>query len=348
MSPGAELANLMYDESVKLGVTYYFNSPGEQLVKDGDRVVGVIANTPDGYKRFLAAKGVVMATGDIGGNPEMCAEWAPLALRANESDYVPLGVNTGDGHRMGVWAGGAVQDTPFPTMIHPQAYSWFHPGCYPSVNVRGQRFFNEDTWVQAKSLQAMLQPEHAWGYSILDSNWKEVVSQSIDSAGGMFWDSWRPYGGEFDPEYFQGVIDSYVEIGDWAWTADTLEELAEKIGVPVETFVATIARYNELVDGGQDLDFGKRAEQFAGKVEAGPFIALKWGPALLTVVGGLTVDTKLRVLDANQNPVPGLYAAGNCSGSLYGQDYPIQIPGNSHGRCLTWGYLIGKNIMEES
>lgn len=348
MDPGAELANLMYDESVKLGVTYHFRAPGEQLVKDGDRVVGVIAKTENGYKRFNAAKGVILATGDIGGNPDMCAAYAPLALKANESDYTPIGQNTGDGHKMGKWAGGAFQDTPFPTMIHPQAYSWFSPGCYPYVNVRGQRYMNEDSWVQAKSLQCMMQPDHAWAFSVFDSQWPEALKKSVPNGGGMFWDSFRPYGSEFDPAAFQGQIEAYVQDGQWGWMADTLEELAGKIGVPVDTFLATIARYNELVAGGQDLDYGKRPEQFFAKVEKGPFYALKFGPALLTVVGGLDVDTKLRVLDANKNPVPGLYAVGNVSGSLYGQDYPIQIPGNSHGRCLTWGYLVGKNINEQA
>ncbi|MFN8529814.1 MAG: FAD-dependent oxidoreductase [Anaerolineae bacterium] len=348
LDPGAELANLMYEESLRLGATYYFRAPGEQLVKDGDRVVAVIANTPDGYKRFNAAKGVVLATGDIGGNPEMCAELAPLALRANESDYTPIGQNTGDGHRMGKWAGGALQDTPFPTMIHPQAYSWFSPGCYPYVNVRGERYMNEDSWVQAKSLQCMMQPEHAWAFSVVDSNWPTVLTQSVQTGGGMFWDSFRAYGSDFDPGYFQGLIESYLTAGNWAWRADTLEELAAQIGVPAETFVETVMRYNELVDGGKDLDYGKRAEQFFAKVEQGPFYAFKFGPALLTVVGGLEVDTKLRVLDDNHNPVPGLYAIGNVSGSIFGQDYPIQIPGISHGRCLTWGYLVGSNIMEEA
>lgn len=346
--PGAELSAVSYEEAVKLGVTYYFSSPAEQLVKDGDRVVAVIANTPDGYKRFNAAKGVVLATGDIGGNAEMCAAYAPLALEANESDYTPIGVNTGDGHKMGLWAGGAFQDAPFPTMIHPQAYSWFSPGCYPYVNVRGERYMNEDSWVQAKSIQCMMQPEHAWAFSILDANWPAALSESVKTGGGMFWDSFRAYGSEFDPGYFEGLVGSYLERGEWAWTADTLEELAEKIGVPADTLTATIARYNELVDGGQDLDYGKRPEQFSAKVETGPFTALKFGPALLTVVGGLDVDTKLRVLDANQYPVPGLYAVGNVSGSLYGQDYPIEIPGCSHGRALTWGYLVGKSIAEEA
>ncbi|QPC80941.1 FAD-dependent oxidoreductase [Phototrophicus methaneseepsis] len=344
--PGAELANLMYDESLKLGVTYHFRAPGEQLIKDGDRVVGVIASTEEGYKRFNASKGVIMATGDIGGNADMCAAYAPLALKVNHSDYTPIGQNTGDGHRMGLWAGGVFQDTPFPTMIHPQAFSWLQYA-YLFVNQRGQRYMNEDSWVQAKSLQLMMQPDVPWGFSIFDANWPEEVAQTVEIGGGMFWDSFRPYGVEWTPDGDRATMQSYIEGGEIGFTADTLEELAEKIGVPVDTFVATVERYNELVENGKDTDFGKRAELLYPISEA-PFYALKFGPALLTVVGGLDIDTNMRVLNAEGNPVPGLYAVGNCSGSLYGEDYPIQIPGNSHGRALTWGYLAGKNIMDEA
>jgi predicted oxidoreductase len=81
-------------------------------------------------------------------------------------------------------------------------------------------------------------------------------------------------------------------------------------------------------------------------IDKAPFTALKYGGALLTVVGGLKIDTKMRVLDADKNPVAGLYAVGNASGDLYATDYPITVPGNSHARALTWGYLAGKNIME--
>ncbi len=342
--PGSNLAWVTYEEAVKAGVDFYFETPGEQLVKEGDRVVGVIARSKDGYKRFNASKGVILATGDIGGNPEMCKDLAPLALRANKSEYYPIGQNTGDGHRMGLWAGGAFQDTPFPTMIHPQAFSWYQ-FCFLFVNKRGERFMNEDTWVQARSLQTMMQPEVPWAYAIFDSKWPEYVPQTLPYGGGMFWDNWRAYGQEWTPDMTQATIDEYIEKGEWGWKADTLEELAEKIEVPVDTFVKTVARLNELVEAGQDVDFGRRKELLF-PIKDPPFYALKFGGALLTVVGGLSVDTKLRVLDANQNPVPGLYAVGNVSGDLYGTDYPIQIPGNSHGRCLTWGYLVGKAINE--
>ncbi|MAU08392.1 MAG: FAD-binding dehydrogenase [Anaerolineaceae bacterium] len=343
-NPGAELANLMYDESLKEDVTYYFNTPGEQLIKEDGRVVGVIGKSEDGYKKFVASKGVILATGDIGGNEEMCEAYAPLALEANQSDYTPIGVNTGDGHKMGLWAGGAIQDTPFPTMLHPQAFSWIQY-CFLFVNQRGQRFMNEDSWVQAKSLQTLNQPDNPWAYSIFDANWPEYVPQTVGIGGGMFWDSFRAYGTEWTPDGDRATIEGYIEDGDWGWKADTLEELAEKIGVPADEFVATVERYNALVEEGQDTDYGKRAELLF-PIDEPPYYALKFGGALLTVVGGLDIDTQMRVLDADQNVVPGLYAVGNVSGSLYGQDYPIQVPGNSHGRCLTWGYLAGKAINE--
>ena len=52
----------------------------------------------------------------------------------------------------------------------------------------------------------------------------------------------------------------------------------------------------------------------------------------------------IEVVDAEDKPIPGLYATGNCSGNLYASDYPINIPGNSHGRCLTWGLLLGEQF----
>jgi succinate dehydrogenase/fumarate reductase flavoprotein subunit len=342
--PAADCTNLMYEEAVELGATFYFNSPGEQLIKEGDRVVGVIAKTEEGYRRFNASKGVILATGDIGGNEEMCKAYAPSALKTNMNMYYPVGQNTGDGHKMGMWAGGALQEAPFPPMLHSQAFSMlqYH---YLSVNRRGERFMNEDTWVQAKSLQTMRQPENPWAYSIFDSKWPEEVAKTVEIGGGMFWDSFRIYGTEWTPDSDQATLEASIEAGEVAWTADTLEELAEKIDVPVETFLATVERYNELAEAEEDSDYGKRSELLS-TISEPPYYATKWGAAVLVVVGGLSVDTKLRVLDADQNPVPGLYAVGNCSGDVYAVDYPIQIPGNSHGRALTWGYLAGKNVME--
>lgn len=334
---------LLYNEAVKLGVKFLFEAPGQQLVRNtaNGRVEAVIVKAKEGYKRVNAKKGVILATGDIGGSPEMLAAYAPIALKANGSQYTPVGVNTGDGHKMGMWVGGAIEDTPFPTMIHPQAFSWLN---YSSlfVNQLGQRYMNEDTWVQAKSIQAMHQPgKGAYCFSIIDSNWPTTVAKTIPYGGGMFWDNFRAYGQKWTPDGDKATIAGYLKEGEVAWQADTIEELAAKIDVPADALKESVKRYNELAKDKKDTDFGKRAELLY-PIETGPFIAFKFGGALLGVAGGLLVDEDMRVLDKDKNVINGLYAVGNVSGGLYGVDYPIAVPGNSHGRALTWGYLAGR------
>lgn len=83
---------------------------------------------------------------------------------------------------------------------------------------------------------------------------------------------------------------------------------------------------------------------FLYPVVKAPFYAAKVGVALLAVVSGLSVNTDLQVLDDEKKPIEGLYATGNTSGDLYAIDYPINMAGNSNGRCVIWGYLLGKTM----
>ena len=94
---------------------------------------------------------------------------------------------------------------------------------------------------------------------------------------------------------------------------------------------------------GADDDFHNPAD-FLYPVVKAPFYAAKVGVALLAVVGGLSVNTDLQVLDDEKKPIEGLYATGNTSGDLYAIDYPINMAGNTNGRCVIWGYLLGKTM----
>lgn len=337
-------ATLLYDDAVKAGAEFVFDAPAEQLIREGNKVTGCVCNTAEGYVQYNASKGVVLCTGDIGGDIEMCKAYAPICVEYGQprSQYTPVGVNTGDGHKMGMWAGAQLQDLPLPTMMHPQAYCWFH-GPFLFVNAEGQRFFCEDTWVQGKSLAINRQPEgYAW--SIFDANWPTDLEKGLPYGGGMFWDSFRPYGSDLSlaPEYFATQIPEYIEQGI-AFEANTLEELAEKIGADKATFASTVERYNELCDAGEDTDFYKQKE-FLTPVKEGPFYACKVGPALLAVTGGLIVDEEYVCLDADGKQIEGLYAMGNCMGEITAVDYPINVAGNSHGRCVTYGYDLGKAL----
>jgi fumarate reductase flavoprotein subunit len=125
-------------------------------------------------------------------------------------------------------------------------------------------------------------------------------------------------------------------------TANTIEELAEKMNVPVETFKATIKRYNELAEMGKDLDFNKRADRLTA-IDRPPFYAGKGRYRLLAVMGGLNVNTRLQALDKDREIIPGLYLAGNTMGNRFAVDYPTMAPGISHGMALHFGRIAGYN-----
>ena len=337
---GADAVYAMYNEAIKLGVRFLFNMPAEQLLKENGRILGAYAHKNDGsYLLAKANRGVVIATGDIGGNRAMCEDLSPIANSCAANVYTPKDGNNGDGHKMGLWAGGAFEDVPFPTIMHPQA---FHFGnyCFLFVGPDGLRFMNEDNYVQGKSV-AIIRERFTYAWSIIDSTWREKIPPTLEYGGGLFWGQDCEVGEvNFDPELEQMNLERGVNRGVVV-TAGTPEELAEKMGVPADTFVSTFNRYNAMAALGRDEDFGKRKELML-PLDTPPYYGLKFGPALLAVAGGLRVDTGMRVLDENGFPVDGLYAIGNAAGGRYGVDYPILIAGNSHGMALTFGFLLGE------
>ena len=338
---GADAVYAMFTEAEKLGVRFFFRSPAVELKKDGDRVTGAVARTENGYLLAEAAKAVVIATGDIGGNEEMCADLAPLANQCESKIYWPKGGNMGDGHRLGLWAGGSFDELPFPTMLHPQAYH-FRNYCFLFVRPDGHRFMNEDNYVQGKTV-AILRERIPYAWSIMDSDWREKVPATLPYGGGLFWGCDCEEG---QSEFILEDEEMFLEMGlkrGVVVTADTPEALAEKMGVPADVFAAEFARYNDLCTAGKDEDFGKRRELLI-PIDKPPYFGMKFAPSLLAVMGGLHVNADQNVLSEDNVPVPGLYAVGNAAGGRYGVDYPVLIPGNSHGTALTLGFLLGERL----
>ena len=162
----------------------------------------------------------------------------------------------------------------------------------------------------------------------------------MEPLGALYGEAWK------EPEEGNEIvqaIETYVQNG-LCCKADTLEELAEQMGVPKDTFLATVARYNQMYRQQNDEDYGKRSALLT-PIDKPPFYALKFGPSLLDVFGGVITDVKLRVLDKDYNPIPGLLAVGMIAGGLYGVDYPLLFNGNSHGRCLTWARQAAETIV---
>lgn len=340
----AVLVPALYEAIAQNGGEIRWETKSERLVREGDGpVTGAIVSTPEGYKQ-INAKSVVIASGDYAADDEMFQYYAPMTAYAMDARYYnPPDCDTGDMHKQAIWIGGAMQRSePHAAVMHldfgAASYGFLH------VNWEGKRFKNEDVNTQSKSVTKALQTQkEAW--TIYDAHGLEAVKQQMDAGlgGGLQWGQLtQPVGGEYNLEAQKIVLQGEIESG-LTQTADTLEELAEKMGVPTENFVATVERYNELCDLGKDLDFGKRPEVMAKVVEP-PFYAGKLEADLLTMCGGLRTDLETRVLDANDQPIEGLHVCGSAAGDFFGAgDYPTYVPGIGHGRCVTFGRMAGIN-----
>ncbi|MDR0446701.1 MAG: FAD-binding protein, partial [Oscillospiraceae bacterium] len=305
--------------------------------------------------RYKATKATVLATGDASDDEEMLEAFCPIGLRP--SKRFPRRGNTGDGQKMAYWAGAILDNPEWAPTLHALGYSGYQ-FFFLHVNQRGERFMNEDTWMQAKSVRCLMQPGGDFAFSVFDSKWLDEIEQRWPMLGGQGMAPLTNLGEKFNREGLEKSIhgtiygnsvfgdggegDVYVNGGN-GFVADTIEELAEKIEIPADTLKQTIARYNEIVASGDDTDFGKRREMLTS-ITKPPYYALKWGPSLLDVFGGALTDKRLCVLDANHDPIPGLYAVGNAAGGMYAVDYPLLLNGNSYGRALAYALQLADTL----
>lgn len=118
------------------------------------------------------------------------------------------------------------------------------------------------------------------------------------------------------------------------------------MGVPSKAFQATVVRYNELARNKKDMDFGKHNDRLTN-IENPPFYACQMEPRYMVILSGLKINTSLQVLDTSMKVIPGLYAAGNVSGSFFGSHYSTTTPGVTHSRAWTFGRLAGLNAAKE-
>lgn len=314
--------------TVELGGEVRYDTPAVQLITEDGKVVGIVAKGEAGYIKALARRGVVLATGGYENN------WEMLTQRIRPRDLAvygwlnPTTTNTGDGILMGLAVGALEDDWPHILMNDP----WGVPtggratGIAPAflrVNARGERFVNESLSFEYLT-NAIMYQDGGRDFVIMSGD----LMQAIDTMkGGAPWPT----------------EDMYASIQDLLVQADTIEELAEKCGIDPTGLAATVARYNELCAMGEDVDFGKSPTCLA-PLDEPPFYAVTEGGTCLVTVNGLRTDADSRVLATTGKPIEGLYALGNTSGSMFFGTYPHHQSAVSHGRCLTFGYLLGRRL----
>ncbi len=321
----------------KAGVKFYFNMPASQLVqgKSGE-VIGVIAKGRDGkYRKFMAKKGVILATGDYQNNKAMSEYFIPDLKNFGRKQMD----RTGDGFAMAYWAGGVIEPIGHTKMLHD-----FDAGpasmCdmpFLAVNRTGERFVNE-TVAMSLFNNYLRDAKNAGHYSqVFDANY---MTQAADWPGKLVSPEGLKNYMPDDPSPKHGVFESLVN----THVADTLEELAKKLECDPKTFVASVKRYNELCASGKDDDFGKPANRLV-PVEKAPFYGIHRRVRISTICSGMLVNENHQALDADGAPIKGLYVIGNLGGGFYGGvDYPLTVFGLSLGRCYTFGYMAGKHV----
>ncbi len=322
-----------------------------QLLKEGDSVVGVVAQDSDGiYHKYLAPI-VVLAAGDFGADKEMLTDLCVTAYDCFQEGLTdwqsPMGAKDGSGIKMGVWAGGRLEPRPLgsmngdfviPSMTTPV-------GIY--LDYKGERYCNEYFGDPTWSGKPAARTKQTVYYTIFDSKLPQTAAYSISGHTCT------------DPqpdvlEGFQTTIDEAYAAGaegvNGTYAADDLETLASYMGMDEEVaanMVAAVERYNELAEAGRDEDFGKDSRVLF-TLDTPPYLGIVAGPdhvgGVMVTVGGLMTDKYCNVLDMELDPIPGLYAAGNCLGRRFGAGYFSPIPGVSIGIAITLGYVLGEHL----
>lgn len=328
----AFFVEMVFRSALEHGAEFWFNTTAESLIREGDCVTGVIVAGREGRRRINVRKGVILATGGITDNREMIERWCPLALRADKCDNFPVGGNMGDGIIMGQQIGAAVSRCNPAPVIHPVNFSAIGPGINTSwltVNRDGQRFCCEVAYEPIITNARMNAPGNV-AFAIWDSDYKKHILKQEPQKVLQFMDG------------LEAAVEREVAKGDY-YKGETLRELAEIIGVPPDALQKTVERYNKWCDMGFDEDFGVPG-RFLSPVRKGPFYASKVTAWLLTLAHGLHVDHNSQVCDEHDKPIGGLYAIGNVQGDFFANSYPVTLPGANHGRCVTFGRLVGRAL----
>ena len=342
-----------------------YSTPLVKLERNADgRVTGAIAQNAEtkAYIRINAAKGVLLAAGGYSFNPEMMEALDPLAVSVTTSN-VSWPTNTGDAIKAAMWVGGALQAEAAPMLfdrgivapgvdagyvtlpsgdkVFPSEDGQFNLGSQPflKVNRNGKRFTDESGTYDHMPFAAYNQPGHVYA-SIFDANMPEDVKRfhTLGCSAGT----------RNNPEGQLKTLRKRADEGK-AVVADTLEELADKMGFAgkaKEDFLATVARYNELYDAQEDVDFGKQAYRLSA-IRQAPFYGFWMGACILCTLQGILVNEKAEALDTNNQPIPGLFVTGDMSGGFFVDNYPCLMPGIAMGRTMTFALKAVKVAMGE-
>lgn len=334
------------------GGQFLLETTGEEVIMENGTAVGVLASQPGGVTVEVRAKAVLVCTGGYLGNEDMIHE------HFGNVTVNPLGntLSDGAGINMVVNAGGmldrnwSIIANEF-TGSNQKAGAWnrntqnltyaVYGGLM--VNREGERFFNEETIAtMALSEGGEATLREGLYYSVIDQAYfdacrEEGIYSYLGSPESWYVGKMTLTGKLLDQNEAQ--LQEAIDQG-WAWKADTIEELAEITGL--EHLPETVAEYNAMCEAGKDTQFYKDPV-FLTPVSEGPFYVFEYEPSAWGTLGGVKVDSHLRAVTPDNEPIPGLYVAGVDAGSMYTAPY-YSNEGAALGLAMASGTWAAKEI----
>lgn len=359
LTNGNALAARLAKSAFDLDIPMWLESPVKSLIRDGERVTGVVVGKKDGGTvRVGVRRGVVLAAGGFPQDIERRKQLFPHAPTGREHlSPAPPG-NTGDGLRLAESVGGQVavdlpnagawipvsrvQRSNGETGVFPHLIDRYKPGVI-AVNRRGQRFTNESD-----------------SYHDMGMAMQKSCAEEAEVCAWLIADhrTIRRYGLGF-AKPFPLPLGGHLRSG-YLLRGATLKELAEKAGIHADQLQKTVAEFNKGAVDGKDLQFrrGWRVyNRFLGDkthepnpcvapVAQGPFYAVRVVMGDLGTFAGIRTDAQARVLDGRGQPIAGLFAAGNDNASVMGGGYPGG--GITLGPAMTFGFLAAEALAAQA
>ena len=343
---GIALVTPIYEACLKEdSIRFAWNAQATKLLEEDGEVAGIeVRHLREGTEEELKADAVVLATGGFQSNLEMVCEFWPQDITFPERILAGSGRNSiGLGHRLAQSVGGDLVKmdhqwnyfTGIPDPRRPGSkWGLSAANMYGIlVNPDGRRFASLHNWAK-EVMPPMLRQDRVTVWFIFD----EATRKQFVVSGTEWTD-------------FKKVERLILNNEDLVKTANTIEELAKKGGLPIENLEATLTRYNKLVDGGRDIDFNRfgpgRTEynnRASPKLDSPPFYAMQAWPLTRKSMGGVAIDLGCRVMGKDKKPIRGLFAVGELTG-LAGINGKAALEGTFLGPCIVTGRVAARTIL---
>ncbi len=340
----ATMIKRMTERAVELGVQFYFETPGKELIKTDGKITGVIGETKDGEEIKANCKAAIICTGGFGDDVKMIKEYTGYECGKDYFGFRIPGL-VGDGIKMAWNVGAGKSDVgmeltsslPGENITSSIHAAFNQPNLL--VNLQGERFFNEENFENSTYAgNAINIQKDRCAFMIIDESIKrQYLKRGVDVVSMVL--------NQQSIDGFEEHMETAISQGNpYLFIADTIEELAEKTGIDCDNLLDTIDDYNAACES-RDEAFGKKAE-YMRPIRKAKFYAAKFFPGAYGSLGGIKINHKTEVVTQDFEVIDGLYAAGTDTCTIYGDSYMFLLPGNTMGYALNSGRMAGENASD--